>query len=183
MPDRSFLIRHGQSTFNAHFDVTGVDPLHYDARLSRVGREQVMAARITVQKLAVDLAVVSPLSRAIETCLGLFDPGETKIVVSALHRERLQNSCDIGRPPSVLASEFPSLDFSHLDNCWWHDGVKDERGVSREPEEVVDDRIVEFSEWLAARPEPVVAVIGHGHVFGRMTGHQFANCEIRRWGP
>ena len=118
MPPRTFLIRHGQSTFNEQFDATGIDPLHYDARLTSKGRDQVAAAKEAAQQLGIDLVVVSPLTRAIETCLGLFDPAQTPIIVSSLHRERLGNSCDVGRPPEALSVEFPMLDFSHLDKCW-----------------------------------------------------------------
>ncbi len=34
-------IRHGQSTFNAHFAETGEDPLHFDAPLTELGQRQV----------------------------------------------------------------------------------------------------------------------------------------------
>ena len=35
-------IRHGQSTFNAHWEQAGgVDPLHFDAVLSDLGQQQV----------------------------------------------------------------------------------------------------------------------------------------------
>jgi glucosyl-3-phosphoglycerate phosphatase len=181
MPTRTFLIRHGQSTFNEVFDANGVDPLHYDARLTPTGRNQVEAARDAAQRLGVDLVVVSPLTRAIETCLGLFDPAQTRIVVSPLHRERLGNSCDIGRHPNVLSFEYPMLDFGDCSECWWHDGPKDARGVSIEPDEVVASRIAEFKKWLGRRPEQRVAVIGHGTFFHRLTGRHFANCEIVDW--
>ena len=181
MPPRTFLIRHGQSTFNELFDVTGIDPLHYDARLTSKGRDQVMAAREAARQLEVDLVVASPLTRAIETSLGLFDPGTTRIIVSALLRERLGNSCDIGRHPSALLAEFPLLDFSHLDECWWHSGPEDDRGIPLEPDDVVALRIGEFSSWLAQRPEHRIAVVGHGTFFHRLTGRHFENCEIVEW--
>jgi broad specificity phosphatase PhoE len=181
MPTHTFLIRHGQSTFNELFEANGVDPLHYDARLSVTGRNQVEAARDAAQRLRIDLAVVSPLTRALETCLGLFDPAQTQIVVSPLHRERLVNSCDIGRAPRALSLEYPMLDFGDLSECWWHDGPKDERGVSTEPDEVLASRVTAFRTWLDRRPEQRVAVIGHGTFFHRLAGRHFANCEILEW--
>ena len=66
MPTHTFLIRHGQSTFNELFDATGIDPLHHDARLTSKGRHQVVAAKEAAQRLGVDLVVVSPLTRAID---------------------------------------------------------------------------------------------------------------------
>ena len=183
MPAHTFLIRHGQSTFNELFDATGIDPLHYDARLTSKGRNQVVTAKDAARRLDVDVVIVSPLTRAIETCLGLFDPAKTSVVVSSLHRERLGNSCDVGRHPNVLSVEFPMLDFSHLDKCWWHDGPKDHRGVSVEPDEVLSLRIAEFSAWLGGRPEQRVAVIGHGTFFHRLTDRHFDHCEIMEWRP
>ncbi len=182
MPTHTFLIRHGQSTYNELFDATGIDPLHYDARLTSKGREQVVALKETAQRLAVDLVIVSPLTRAIETGLGLFNPNQTRIIVSSLHRERLGNSCDIGRHPDELTAEFPMLNFSHLDELWWHDGPnKDSRGVAVEPDESVSKRMAEFSTWLTKRPEQRLAVVGHGLFFNRLTGRHFENCEIVEW--
>ena len=34
-----------------------------------------------------------------------------------------------------------------------------------------------FRDWLAARPEKTIAVVGHGTFLNRLTGHQFKNCE------
>ncbi len=181
MPAQVFLIRHGQSTFNEVFEATGVDPLHFDARLTELGHRQVAAARAYAQDLNPDLVVLSPLTRAIETGLGLFHPERAPIVVSPLHRERLGNSCDVGRAPQALAQDFPMLDFGHLETCWWHDGEKDRRGVPVEPDDVFAARVAEFARWLSLRPEKCIAVVGHGTFLHRMTGRHFANCEIFEW--
>jgi broad specificity phosphatase PhoE len=45
MSAQILLIRHGQSTFNAIFDQTSVDPMHFDASLSRYGWQQVDLAQ------------------------------------------------------------------------------------------------------------------------------------------
>lgn len=181
MPNQIYLIRHGQSTFNAIFDLNHIDPLHFDARLSRIGIEQVKTTRFAASKLGANLVVTSPLTRALETAIGLFDPAETPIVINHLLRERLGNSCDVGRTSSILADEFPMLTFSHLTDPWWHDGEKDMRGVALEPEHLVAQRVEAFSSWLKARPEEVVAVIGHGEFFRRLSGRSLENCEILQW--
>jgi glucosyl-3-phosphoglycerate phosphatase len=118
MPEYIHLIRHGQSTFNALFDLNRVDPLHFDARLSQIGIDQVAAARQAASEIPVDLVVVSPLTRALQTAVGLFSETAVPIIVTDLHRERLEHSCDMGRSPSALAAEFPMLTFDHLsDPC------------------------------------------------------------------
>jgi broad specificity phosphatase PhoE len=177
------LIRHGQSTFNAAYAETGSDPLHYDARLTPLGHAQVSAAREALRAADYELIVTSPFTRAIETAIGLFGIS-APILVEALHRERLESSCDIGRPAAALAQDFPSLAFDHLDDPWWHDcAEKDALGHAIEPEHVFTARLADFRAWLAARSERSIAVIGHGTFFHRLTGVPFVNCGVLRWSP
>ena len=91
-------IRHGQSTFNAAWAATGADPMHYDARLSALGREQVVAARATLLAYPVEIVLVSPLTRAIETALGVFDghPNAPAMRISSLI------------PAALFPAQFPS---------------------------------------------------------------------------
>lgn len=176
MPKTVHLIRHGQSTFNAAFSDPWVDPLHFDAPLTPTGHEQVRAMRAVVADTAYDLVVTSPLTRAIQTALGLF--GERHpILVEPLHREYLASSCDVGRSPRALACAFPWLAFDHLDDPWWHDGEKDARGVPLEPMAMFEARLERFRAWLMARDEQVIAVVGHGTFFRHFAGCQLANCE------
>lgn len=176
------LIRHGQSTFNAAFDETRTDPLHFDARLTPLGHTQVAAARKLVDGEDYELVVTSPFTRAIETTLGLFAAAPKPILVEALHREFLASSCDVGRSPRDLAREFPALAFDHLDDPWWHDcEEKDAFGIPLEPEAICRARLADFRVWLADRKERRIAVIGHGTFFFHLTGVRLANCELLRW--
>lgn len=175
------LIRHGQSTWNAHYGATGEDPLHFDSRLTALGHTQVEARRDALEGERYDLIVSSPLTRAIQTTLGVFAPhlARTPVVVEALHRERLESSCDIGRPASVLAQEFATLAFDHLDEEWWPNGcTPDHRGIRFEPQERFQMRVATFRQWLATRPERRIAVVGHGTFFAHLSGHSLANCEL-----
>lgn len=43
-----YLIRHGQSTFNAAYETSGIDPMLFDAPLSALGKRQVMELNATV---------------------------------------------------------------------------------------------------------------------------------------
>lgn len=179
-------IRHGQSTFNAHYaarepDGVWSDPLHFDATLSDLGHQQVAEAALTVRDHAYELIVTTPLTRAIQTTLGLFKdhPAAARIQVESLHRERLENSCDVGRAPVLLRGDFPNLAFDHLEEVWWHkDGEPDHRGFVVEPTETMTRRVEHFREWLAARPERLIAVVGHGTFFHGLTGQRLQNCGI-----
>ncbi|TXH32271.1 MAG: histidine phosphatase family protein [Rhodospirillaceae bacterium] len=183
MPDTIHLIRHGQSTFNAHYEATGEDPMHFDAPLSEIGHRQVAATREALASQPFDLVIASPLTRAIQTASGIFGT-RAPIVVDALHREWLNSSCDIGRSVRDLAADFPTLDFAHLSDPWWHvDGPLCEHGFAREPEHVLLDRVASFKDMIAARAEKRIAVIGHGDFFYRLVGRQLKNCEVVTWSP
>ena len=178
------LIRHGQSTFNAHFEATGIDPGHVDARLTEIGHQQAASARARMADFPrPDLVISTPLTRALQTTLGIFGGTGVPVEVTCRHREHLEAFCDIGRTPVELAAEFPGLAFDHLDDPWWHNGPVDERGLPIEPHEVFNGRVQGFTQWLTEHPSATVAVIGHGSFFRHMTGRGFANCEILSWTP
>ena len=185
MPSKTILcIRHGQSTFNAFAAENHGDPLHFDARLSTVGEEQVRQAREKLRHVAVDVVITSPLTRAMQTAAGLFadHPSAPPILVEPLHRERVENSCDVGRSPAILALEFPSFVLDHLAEVWWHvHDNPDERGICVEPVETVQARASEFRRLLLLRPERTIAVVGHGTFFYNLTGQMLNNCEIARF--
>lgn len=177
---RIVCIRHGESTFNAHHRVTGRDPGHIDARLSELGHQQAAAARKNLQKIPFELVVTSPLTRALQTTAGIFSghPSKPALLVEVLHRECQESSCDVGRAASVLAYEFPDFDVGHLPEIWWHaeDPVQAE-GYPVEPRDLFDARVAGFRDWLRARPETTIAVVGHSTFFYHLTGQWLANCE------
>jgi len=176
MAEEVYLIRHGESTFNVLYEKTGIDLLHFDSPLSDEGFRQVARARPAVADLVADLVVTSPLTRALQTAVGLFEDVSAPVIVSEIHRERLGNSCDVGRNPSFLTAEFPNLSFDHLDEVWWHDGEKDERGVPVEPYDLLSLRLSEFSRWINNRHEQTIVAVGHGTFFHRLTGQHMENC-------
>lgn len=174
-------IRHGESTFNAATSDSGVDPLHYDAPLSELGLKQLQGVRERLQGMEIELVITTPLTRALQTAAGLFadHPRAPPILVEPLHRERVENSCDVGRSPALLAREFPSFALDHLPDVWWHShDSPDERGVCVEPVELVHSRAEAFKRFLLQRPERLIAVVGHGTFFRILIGRPLANCEI-----
>jgi len=176
-----YCIRHGESTFNAAAIDGGADPLHYDARLSERGEQQVQRTRAKIHGAVIDLVLTSPLTRALQTTAGLFanHPSAPKVLVESLHRERVENSCDIGRSPALLSREFPAFSLAHLPEVWWHnEGEPDDRGICVEPLDVMHARADEFMRLLLLRSERSIAVVGHGTFFYRLTGRILANCEI-----
>jgi broad specificity phosphatase PhoE len=173
------FVRHGQSEFNAAFERTRPkDPMIFDPRLTDLGRAQAAALADPARWAGVELIVTSPLTRAIQTAQLAFAGVAAPIRVEALHRERLEHSGDVGRPRAALAAEFAALDFGDLPEIWWkHDPVRP-TAMDVESEAELASRVAAFRQWLAARPERDIAVVGHGTFFNRLTGHVFANCEV-----
>lgn len=197
MPTDVFFIRHAQSAFNAaveeikqatagldqsalmtRFSSLREDPSLRDAPLSAEGHRQVAAAAAEAATLDVDLVLVSPLTRAVQTALGLFGTTGTPIEASPLHAERLFSICDVGRTPAELAAEFPGVGFSHLDDVWWHNDPSAVDAIVYESEDAFRTRVERFKQELAARPEARVAVVGHGLFFQEICGRHLDNCEI-----
>jgi glucosyl-3-phosphoglycerate phosphatase len=180
MPSIHF-IRHGQSEFNRVWDATGRDPQIRDAPLSPLGHAQVEAASPMALVLRPDLIITSPLTRAIQTTLGLFGTDVAPIVVDATHAERITNTDDIGSSPVDLANRFSALKFGHLDDPWWPIGPVDELGVPIESDESFARRVAEFRVAAMARSEARIVVVGHGNFFAALVGRHLHNCEIARY--
>ncbi len=177
-----YLIRHGQSQFNAAHNEGDNDPLIFDAPLTDKGRRQAEQTRARVADLGIKQVITSPLTRAIQTALSIFD-GVAPINVGADHREQLQHSCDVGRSPEALQRDFPDLSFAHLQDIWWHQGPENDNGVAEEPDDVFRRRIDAFDRSLTRITDRPVAIVGHGNVFRAMIGRTMENCEIHRYQP
>ena len=130
----------------------------HDARLTDLGKEQssTVAPKLTALGHAVDLVLVSPLSRTIQTAL-LAVPGSPPFVVDERIRERNgKHPCDKRRPRGELEADFPGVDFSSLlaeeDDTWT---------TTREPWEKLVARAGDFCRALAARKEGNIAIVTH----------------------
>ncbi|WP_416899675.1 MAG: histidine phosphatase family protein [Minwuia sp.] len=174
------LIRHGQSTFNAHMSLTGEDPMTFDAPLSPKGEQQVKALSREVAALPVDLVVSTPFTRAIQTSIGAFGARGLPMVIEPLHREHLAASCDVGSSPLRLAEAFPELDFGHLADPWWYVKAGHHGPFAEEPHDELMQRVNRFRGWLASRPERRIAVVGHGTFFYMLIGRFLNNAEVAK---
>lgn len=177
-----YFIRHGQSEFNAAFNEGDNDPLIFDAPLTDKGRGQAEEARTLVADLGIKQVIASPLTRALQTALSIFD-GIAPIEVRAGAREQLLNSCDVGRPPNELQRDFPGLSFDHLPKVWWHQGPENDVGVAAEPEDVFRRRADDFGHSLTGITDRPVAIVGHGNMFRALIGRMMENCEIHLYQP
>lgn len=206
-PKTIYLVRHGQSTHNAHaFAERGVDlndACYIDAELTDLGVQQAKEIAPEIGTLNPELIVTSPMRRAIQTCLYATSdlPKGIPIAVNQHCRERLAYSCDIGSPASALEQLFPLLDFGSLEpkEAWWwtKEGKpgsvenslqllqKYSPGAYKDVESKANviDRVNKFRTWLLKRPETRIIIFAHGVFLTQFQGPgspHFRNTEIRK---
>ncbi|CAM0908046.1 unnamed protein product [Alopecurus aequalis] len=187
-----YLVRHAQGVHNVEGEK---DPRNYmspallDAHLTPLGWSQVDYLREHVAKCGlakkIDLVIVSPLLRTLQTAVGVFGGGNCTDGVSASPL-MVEGAGQSGRPaisslncPPFLAVEacrenaglypcdkrssitkqrtlFPAIDFSLIEN--------DEDvlwGPVREANESVAARGMKFIDWLWTREEKEIAIVSH----------------------
>lgn len=175
-----YLIRHGQSEFNAAYEQGDPDPLIYDARLSAKGVEQAKQARLAVADLGIQHVIASPLTRALQTAQHIFG-GTHRINVMSGPHEQLSFSGDVGRSPAELQRDFPDLSFDHIGENWWHTGQPNELGYTVETQDIFAPRVQNFMGTLTDITSRPIALVAHGNVFQELIGRQMENCEIHRY--
>jgi len=201
-----YLIRHGQSTFNAEYIDENYDPFLFDARLTDIGRDQAKSLRTLINSTLhdVELIVSSPLSRAIDTARIAFaelldNRKELKIKIIKHHSEYLCDSDDNGRPLSEIRLDFPDCDFEELnEEHWWYipDHLKSNQQYVinyqehfrkkryREPYEDLKQRFKEFKQWLSERTERKIVVVGHSDFYYYLFEEEYEflnNCQVMQW--
>jgi broad specificity phosphatase PhoE len=171
-----FLLRHGQSYFNLHFNKTRIDPGIEDPELTPFGIEQASAAAAQLADVALTRIVISPYTRALQTAEPILSVHRVPVEIMHEVRERTAFVCDIGSPPHVLAERFPHHDFDHLPLRWWHEGI--------ETLEETIARANAFRAQMAAREDNATTLlISHWAFILALTGESITNGEILQYDP
>ncbi|BBN16949.1 hypothetical protein MPTK1_7g10690 [Marchantia polymorpha subsp. ruderalis] len=188
------LVRHGQGFHNVAGESdfkAYLSPDYFDASLTAKGWQQVTALRNHVRSVGIadslQLVVVSPLTRTMQTAVGIFggedivngaDAGPA-LMVDGVGMEKHKAIASSGAPPFVAVewcrehmglhpcdqrqtittyrSLFPAIDFSDVE--------EDEdvlwSPTERETKEQLFGRTKKFVEWLLKRKETDIAVVSH----------------------
>ncbi|XP_039049881.1 phosphoglycerate mutase-like protein [Hibiscus syriacus] len=188
------LVRHAQGVHNVAGEKDSAaysSEEYFDAHLTPLGWQQVDNLRKHVHETGlskkVDLVIVSPLLRTMQTAVGVFGGKEYKdgidvppllvanagesdrpeisslncppFVAFELCREILRgHPCDRRRSISEYQSFFPAIDFSLIESDNDVLWVAD----TPEKEEDVVARGMQFLNWLWTRNEKEIAVVSHG---------------------
>ncbi|KAK6229866.1 hypothetical protein QUC31_001621 [Theobroma cacao] len=189
------LVRHGQAMHNVEGDKNREALLSqdlFDAQLSPLGLQQVGQLRRDVHARGlldrIELVITSPLSRAMQTAVGVFGSDRhPKVMAVELCRDRLGvRPCDMRRKVSDYRSRFPTIDFSMMDgedDKLWNPDI-------RESMEELAARGARFLKWLWTRPEKEIVVVSHGIVLQNILINiprndcnplckRFEHCELR----
>lgn len=136
-----------------------------DSPLTELGRSQARALQPAAQRLAPELVVVSPLTRATQTALIGFAhlvEGSTTAVPFVAHEGCHEiagvHTCDRRRALTELRRDFPQVDYAQA-------GIAEEDPLwsehDRETLQCLAARCCEFMVWLRSRPEREIAVASH----------------------
>jgi broad specificity phosphatase PhoE len=170
-----FLLRHGQSYFNLHFNATRIDPGIEDPELTPLGLAQAQAAARQLADTALTQIIVSPYTRALQTAQPFLG---RQVAVSVMQevREQAAYACDIGTAPEQLALRFPQHEFSHLPPQWWYDGIESSTQTAQ--------RAAAFRAWIAGRADHATTLlVSHWAFILALTGVSLANGEILEYDP
>jgi broad specificity phosphatase PhoE len=155
------LIRHGEATHNVQPKPWGEDLV--DARLTDTGVQQALALRERAATLPVEVVVVSPLSRALETATRGLEPLIVRqppvpfICVEECREQFGKNLPDMRRPIAAVAIEYPQVSFETLPQLDADPLFTPER----ETLEALTRRADQFLDLMWARPEKHIAVVTH----------------------
>jgi broad specificity phosphatase PhoE len=170
------LLRHGQSEFNLHFGATRRDPGIIDPQLTPLGHTQAEEAAQQLVDQGIQRIIVSPYSRTLQTARPVAAALNLPVTIDPTVRERFAFACDIGSPRTKLERDWPTHDFTHVENVWWPQ--------QEEPETAIVARAARFRAALAERHDWAnTLVISHWGFILSLTGQSVANGQWLRCDP
>jgi broad specificity phosphatase PhoE len=173
------LVRHGHSLHNELFHKIGVQafriPLTIDSPLTNEGHLQSIELGQSWQnKKEIELVLVSPLTRTLETCMNIFGDTEIPIISQEFLREYPigEDTCNKRSSLSLLKNRFPKIEFQldvDQDTLWTED--------HRENVIELEQRLEKMITYLQKRPEKNIAIIGHSSFFGQFKDNHIGYIE------
>ena len=173
------LVRHGHSLHNELFHKIGVQafriPLTIDSPLTQEGHIQSIELGQSWQnKKEIELVLVSPLTRTLETCMNIFGDTEIPIISQEFLREYPigEDTCNKRSSLTLLKNRFPKIEFQldvDQDTLWRED--------HRENMIELEQRLEKMITYLQKRPEKNIAIVGHSSFFGQFKDNHIGYIE------
>jgi broad specificity phosphatase PhoE len=182
-----YWIRHGESFSNtSDLNHNIIDPY-----LTKHGIEQceILKNKIKSDNLyeKIDLVVVSPLSRSLQTCSNVFDNliYQVNFICMEEVREHINQPCHKRKTKLELKNKYKFIDFSNL---IYEDDYLYMKYNGNESKSEIIIRCNKFIKWLKSRKEKNIVVVSHGNFLFPMFNDVlkdipnksfFTNCELR----
>ena len=182
-----YWIRHGESLSN----VSDLNHNIIDPDLTSNGMKQCeeLKKKIQFDNLynQIELIVVSPLTRSLETSKNIFDKliFKTKFICLEEIREHIDKPCHKRKKKNILIKKYKFIDFSNLEH---ENDFLYENFNGLETKNEVINRCIKFIRWLKNRREKNIFVVTHGNFLYPMFNNVlknvhnktfFSNCELR----
>jgi glucosyl-3-phosphoglycerate phosphatase len=171
-----FLLRHGQSFFNLHFNQTRIDPGIEDPKLTELGAKQALMAARRLANVALTRIIISPYTRALQTAQPIVASHRVPVQIMHEVRERAAFVCDVGSAPEDLAEQFPQHSFAHLPARWWSE--------SPETHAQTAARADAFRTLMAAQADSATTLlVSHWAFILALSGVSTGNGELLEYDP
>lgn len=170
-----YCIRHGLAEHNINYQKYGVstfyDSKYVDTSLIPEGFRQVRGLRREWNQLhTIELVIVSPLKRTLQTATELFKEHSVPMIALECSREYPMGlqTCNKRSPRDSLKIKYPQVNFDDLqtnyDEMWFPH--------REETLEELNSRIEKLKEFIVSRPETHIALVNHSSFIGQMiNGH------------
>ena len=170
-----YCIRHGLAEHNINYQKYGVstfyDSKYVDTSLIPEGFRQVRGLRREWNQLhTIELVIVSPLKRTLQTATELFKEHSVPMIALECCREYPMGlqTCNKRSPRESLKIKYPQVNFDDLqtnyDELWFPH--------REETLEELNSRIEKLKEFIVSRPETHIALVNHSSFIGQMiNGH------------
>lgn len=178
-----YFIRHAQGYHNIkQINNNNLKILYPE--VTPLGEEQIKSLRCRALDVIedIDLILVSPTTRTLQTAHGAFYDNTNKFLVNELIREVLHNPCDYRKSKTELQKKFKDINFNDIE--------EDDKMKLYEEEIEIEKRCDIFFQWLKNRKEKNIVIVSHGGFLYRfmkkygdlcnlINKERMKNCELR----
>ena len=160
MSKELFCIRHGTSEHNNAYFVIGEAAFneYEDSKLLPSGYTQAQQLGRDWKKInEMDLVIVSPLSRTLETATQIFKGKNVQIIAldCLIEFPQHQHLCNKRISKETLKEKYPHVNFDRIANDLYWDSEKEESY------ETLKERVSFSKQWISMRNEYKIAIVSH----------------------
>ena len=167
-----YCIRHGTALHNINYKIIGEEAYNNfpDTPLVNDGVKDAHYLALNWDKLNnIDLVLVSPLSRTLQTADIIFKHKKIPIIVldELLEYPQSEQRCNLRKNIRNLSIIYNHMDFSNIKNdetCEWNEKKLQENIEINK----LKIRIENLKKWIDGRTEKNIAIVGHSSYFNMM---------------